>query len=50
MSKSGRDKIVRVSYDFAKKQHILASDQEDTSANIGVDLLDEDALDSVCQD
>lgn len=39
-----------LSYDFAKEQNVLASNQEDASTDIGIDLLDKNALDSIRQD
>ena len=38
------------SYNFTKKQDILASNQEYAAYNISVDFLDEDALSCLLQD
>lgn len=37
-------------YNLAQEQDVFASNQEYPSTDIGIDLLDKDALDGVCQD
>ena len=38
------------SYNFTKKQDVLASNKEYTAYNISVDFVDEDALNRILQD
>lgn len=40
----------KVSYDFAQKQDVLASNQEYAAYDISVDFVNEDALDRILQD
>lgn len=41
---------MKESYYFTKKQDVLASNQKYPAYNIGIDVMDEDALNRVLQD